>query len=95
MNSTTRDRNYDLNHQRQRLEGLVAPATPGRSLTSLLFQLGERTMKFLTQGNELRIWQRTRNGRPTWFAYDPVTNRTRSFYAEADLRHWLDQRYYD
>lgn len=52
-------------------------------------------MKFLTQGNELRIWQRTRNGRPTWFAYDPVTNRTRSFYAEADLRHWLDQRYYD
>ena len=52
-------------------------------------------MKFLTSGNELRIWQRTSNGRPIWFAHDPITNRTRSFTSEQDVRQWLDNRYYE
>lgn len=52
-------------------------------------------MRFLTGGSDLRIWQRTRNGQPTWFAHDPVTNRTRSFVSEQDVRQWLDRRYYE
>jgi hypothetical protein len=100
MNSTTHNSNADfsnadLQRQRQRLETLVQPAPQGRILTSLLTALGERTVKFLTTGNELRVWQRDRNGRTLWFAHDPITNRTRSFHAEEDLRSWLDSRYYE
>jgi hypothetical protein len=100
---TTRNLNQDLQQQRQRLETLVQPTLGARSihrpiyhgLRQALQQLGDRTMKFFTGQNELRIWQRTRNGQPLWFAHDPVTNRTRSFYSEQDVRTWLDQRYYD
>ncbi|MGB3138036.1 MAG: hypothetical protein WBG38_01190 [Nodosilinea sp.] len=94
---TTRTPN--LQQQRQRLETLVQP-TPGDrsirySLRQILTTLGDRTMKFLTGQNELRIWQRTRSGQPLWFAHDPVTNRTRSFCSEQDVRNWLDSRYYE
>lgn len=104
---TTRKPNRDLQQQRQRLEALVQPTLGTRSvdnspthgpihgLGQALKQLGDRTMRFFTGQNELRIWQRTRNGQPLWFAHDPVTNRTRSFYSEQDVRTWLDQRYYE
>ncbi|WP_035986151.1 hypothetical protein [Leptolyngbya sp. KIOST-1] len=100
---TTRNPNRDLQQQRQRLEALVQPTLGSRpihrpiahGLGQALKQLGDRAMRFFTGQNELRIWQRTRNGQPLWFAHDPVTNRTRSFYSEQDVRTWLDQRYYE
>lgn len=52
-------------------------------------------MRFFTANQELRIWQRTRNGRQVWFAYDPITEQRRQFFAEEDVRHWLDARYYE
>jgi hypothetical protein len=95
MNSTTRHPNHDLNRERQRLEALVQPTPAGLGLKQLLTTLGDNTMKFLTGSNELRIWQRNQNGQSVWFAHDPVTNRTRSFASEQDVRHWLDRRYYE
>lgn len=104
---TTRNINQDLQQQRRRLENLVQPTLgsqpihrpveqgPIHGLRQSLKQLGDRTMRFFTGQNELRIWQRSRNGQPLWFAHDPVTNRTRSFHSEQDVRTWLDQRYYD
>lgn len=92
----TRDRNYDLNRQRQRLEALVQQPTQGsRSLAQTLKQIGDRTMRFFTGQTEPRIWQRTRQGQPTWFAHDPITNRTRQFTTEQDVRLWLEKRYYE
>ncbi|WP_017299680.1 hypothetical protein [Nodosilinea nodulosa] len=105
---TTRNPNRDLQQQRQRLEALVQPTLGARidsspshngpiysGLGRAIKQLGDKTMRFFTGQNELRIWQRSRNGQPLWFAHDPVTNRTRSFYSEQDVRTWLDQRYYE
>jgi hypothetical protein len=97
MNNTTHYPNHDLEQDRQRLETLVKPTHgfAGLGLRQLLTTVGEKTMKFLTSGNDLRIWQRTSNGRPIWFAHDPITNRTRSFTSEQDVRQWLDNRYYE
>lgn len=96
------DTTRNLQQQRQRLENLVKPTLGSRihspnhnGLRQALKQLGDRTMRFFTGQNELRIWQRSRNGQPLWFAHDPVTNRTRSFHSEQDVRTWLDQRYYE
>lgn len=91
MNSTTRTTNSELNRQRQRLETLVQPTQ--RPLDQALRTLGDRLLNFFTGTEELRIWQSTRNGHQVWFAHDPITNRTRSFYSEQDVRHWLDNRY--
>ncbi len=95
MNSTTRTSKSDLRRQRQRLEALVQPAQQPSGLSRALQTLGDRLLSFFTGTTELRIWQRTRHGQPVWFAHDPVTDRTRSFYSEQDLRHWLDTRYYE
>lgn len=93
MNSTTRTSNSDLSRQRQRLEALVQPTQSPSGLGRVLNTLGDRLLNFFTGTEELRIWQSTRNGHQVWFAHDPITNRTRSFYSEQDVRHWLDNRY--
>jgi len=97
MNSSTNCPNT-LDQQRQRLERLVdyphAAAVPGPFVQHLI-ALGGAIMRFFTANQELRIWQRTRNGRQVWFAYDPITEQRRQFFAEEDVRHWLDARYYE
>jgi len=93
--TTTRDQNLDLHRQRQRLEVLVNPAPNCNDLAQALKQLGDRAMRFFVGQTEPRIWQRTRQGQLTWFAHDPVTNRTRQFSSEQEVRLWLEQRYYE
>ncbi|MEO1069971.1 MAG: hypothetical protein AAFW95_12765 [Cyanobacteria bacterium J06638_6] len=94
MTSTPHTSDYDLS--RQHLETLVQqPSRPSITLGNTLQQLGAKTMKFLTGQTEPRIWQRTRSGNSVWFAHDPITNSTRSFVSEQDVRAWLDNRYYD
>ncbi|MBE9138283.1 hypothetical protein IQ254_13990 [Nodosilinea sp. LEGE 07088] len=96
MTSTPHTSSYDLNRQRQHLETLVQqPTQPSITLGNTLKQFGAKTMKFFTGHTEPRIWQRTRSGHSVWFAHDPITNRTRSFVSEQDVRIWLDNRYYD
>ena len=96
MNSSTNCPN-PLNQQRQRLEHLVRYPQPAAAspFVQQLISLGGSLMKFFTAGHELRIWQRTRNGRQVWFAYDPITEQKHQFLAEEDVRHWLDTRYYE
>ncbi len=90
-----RDQSYDLHRHRQRLEALVQPSQGGKTLALTLKQLGNRAMRFFTGQTEPRVWQRTRQGQLTWFAHDPITNRTRQFSSEQDVRLWLEKRYYE
>jgi hypothetical protein len=97
MNSSTHCP-HTLDQQRQRFERLVNGSQPkagNRVFVNRLIALGGSMMRFLTANQELRIWQRTRNGRPVWFAYDPMTDQKRQFFAEEDVRRWLDTRYYE
>ncbi|HHP7243700.1 MAG TPA: hypothetical protein ACFE0H_03335 [Elainellaceae cyanobacterium] len=60
----------------------------------LLRTLGRSTVRFLTQGHEIRIWQTTsRNGTIRWHAYDPSTDQRVTLSSEAEIRSWLEQRY--
>jgi hypothetical protein len=88
-----------LDQQRQRFERLLDQAElrahrPSTGRQKLL-TLGGNIVRFLTSERSLRVWQRTRQGRQAWFAYDPITDQTRQFHTEQDLRIWLDQRYYE
>ena len=98
MNSSTHYSNT-LEQQRQRFEQLVQqpqqPTAAANPFVHNLIRLGDRLMRFFTADHQVRIWQRTRNGRPVWFAYDPMTNQKRQFFNEQDVRNWLDTRYYE
>jgi hypothetical protein len=97
MNSTTHNSNYDLDQQRLRLEALLqaegCPSTEGvrQRVSTILCRLG----RLLLHDNELRVWQRTYQGRTIWYAHDPLNNRARRFYSEQELRFWLENRYYE
>ncbi|HEY9622834.1 MAG TPA: hypothetical protein V6C78_20925 [Crinalium sp.] len=49
----------------------------------------------ISNTSEPRIWQRRdRSGQLIWHVYDPTTNQSSRFTSEAEVRAWLDQRYY-
>lgn len=62
--------------------------------SQLLHSLLRSTVRFLTQGPEIRIWQtKSRNGSIRWHAYDPSTDQRVTLSSEAEIRSWLEQRY--
>lgn len=47
------------------------------------------------RGNELQVHQhRDRQGNTWWQAFDPKTDESVSFGSEAEMRTWIEQRYY-
>ena len=49
----------------------------------------------LTSGHELQVWtKRERYGKITWHAYDPVSDRHVVRESEAEMRAWVEERYY-
>lgn len=63
--------------------------------SSGLKEILQRLLKFFVGGNQLRIWQTyDRAGNNWWHAYDPVTGRHTSVDSEAEMRSWIEQRYY-
>jgi hypothetical protein len=49
----------------------------------------------LLRGNELQVKQRRdRQGNTWWQAFDPNTDESASFGSEAEMRSWIEQRYY-
>ncbi len=49
----------------------------------------------LLKSNELQVHQhRDRKGNTWWRAFDPVTDESVSFGSEAEMRSWIEQRYY-
>lgn len=55
-----------------------------------------RVWQTLTIANdEPQVWQvSNRTGGFHWRVYDPMTNYSGSFATEAEVRQWLEQRYY-
>jgi hypothetical protein len=59
-------------------------------------QLWERFLLTFTDNSEPRVWQiRDRNDQVWWNAYDPVSGSTLAYASEAEVRIWLEQRYYN
>lgn len=51
---------------------------------------------FFYSSNEPQIWLKTdRYGSTSWYAYDPVSGHSVSRGSEAEMREWLEQRYYN
>ncbi|MDV2991144.1 MAG: hypothetical protein N4J56_000798 [Chroococcidiopsis sp. SAG 2025] len=70
---------------------IVAQPRDYAKITRFLQQL----FTWLFQGNELQVKQRRdRQGNTWWQAFDPTTNQSVSFGSEAEMRSWIEQRYY-
>jgi len=64
-------------------------------LFSRLNSIWQHLVKSLIQGQELKIWQSTdRFGNTHWYAYDPMTSSSVTRDSEAEMRVWVEQRYY-
>lgn len=49
----------------------------------------------LTCGHELQVWRKTdRDGNAYWQAFDPKTRKSTRLSSEAEMRIWIEQRYY-
>lgn len=54
-----------------------------------------RLTHFLSGNTDPLISRTTRKGYRVWDVIDPSSKSEYFFYSEADIRHWLEQRYYD
>lgn len=71
------------------------PATTSFSLFNKTKAIGQRFVGILTCNYELQVWQKTdRYGNNYWQAKDPKTGKSTSLGSEAEMRIWIEQRYY-
>lgn len=60
-----------------------------------LKRVWQRFINYLNTQNELQVWQSSdRDGHTWWNAYDPITGRTTKRNSEAEMRAWIEERYY-
>ncbi|HEY9738675.1 MAG TPA: hypothetical protein V6D06_20420 [Trichocoleus sp.] len=97
MNGYTHYPNQDRFNRQASAESLrpsiAKPEVSG--LAAALRKAGGAVVDFLTNGSSLRVWTRQRNGHMIWHVYDPMTERRQQFSSEAELRSWLENRYYE
>jgi hypothetical protein len=98
MNSYT-GRSAALEPRHSQLDVLVSrtaytTAYHPRHLGTLLARIGKHVMHWLTTGSLPRITKTMQGDTEVWKVYDPITNRTHYFDDEADLRVWMEERYY-
>lgn len=83
---------------REKLEFLYQEPTKGKAKSKFFVPLKsawQRLVNFLTTTNELQVWQSSdRHGNTWWNAYDPATGRSTKLSSEAEMRVWIEQRYY-
>lgn len=81
-----------------RLEQLLksSPSLPQPDPRAPWYQrLGQWLLTTLTDSQQVRVWTKITPNGTQWNAYDPATGRRFSGYSEADLRTWLERRYYN
>ncbi len=65
------------------------------TLFTILKAIWQRLIRAITDSKELQVWKKTdRHGHTYWHAYDPTTQRSISLGSEAEMRSWIEQRYY-
>lgn len=84
--------------KREKLEFLYHQPTQKQAKSDFFAPLKsawQQLIYFLTTTNELQVWQsRDRHGNTCWNAYDPLTGRSTKLSSEAEMRVWIEQRYY-
>lgn len=64
-------------------------------LATLTNKICKRFVTLINHASELRVWQsRDRAGHSWWNAYDPTTGKSISLDSEAEMRMWIEERYY-
>lgn len=80
------------------LEQILNQAEPNSSknkLVSTINSIGQRLVAVMAKEQELQVWQSSdRSGKTWWHGYDPVTGRSVCRDSEAEMRIWLEERYY-
>jgi hypothetical protein len=75
------------------LEGSVREQN--KEQQSLISRIFQAIVAKLSASNEPRIRLRySPAGRESWHVYDPTTGKANVFMSEADVRVWLEERYY-
>lgn len=66
-----------------------------RPLSEKIQKILQDVIHALTRGDELQVWQKKdRNGNAYWQAFDPKTRKSTSLSSEAEMRIWIEERYY-
>ena len=91
--------NYTNYSDREKLETLFkqseAKAVEKTNLFLVINSLWEHIVLSLTKEQEPKIWQSCdRSGKLWWHGYDPVTGRSICRDSEAEMRIWIEERYY-
>jgi hypothetical protein len=91
--------NYTKDSDRERLERIFNQPTQERCIKpkfyTMVTNLIQSIIKGLVVSEELHIWQKCdRFGNNWWHAYDPVTGRYTCVSSEAEIRSWIEERYY-
>jgi hypothetical protein len=67
----------------------------GQRLKGLVGRVGMAIATWVTQSSELKVSERCdRHGNVYYQVYDPLNRTSASFGSEAEIRAWLEQRYY-
>lgn len=89
----------DISLDRKRLEVIFSQSEHKQVKKSKFFSalkgIWQHLLTTLTNDNALQVWQTTdRFGNTWWNAYDPATGRSTSLASEAEMRVWIEERYY-
>ena len=85
---------------KERLEVIFSQSEPKQVKQSKLFSALNRIWQYLLtiltkDINELQVWQTSdRLGNTRWNAYEPTTGRFTSLATDAEMRAWIEERYY-
>lgn len=90
-------KNQSVNYQE--LEFVIHPESDEQrksGFVSKLEQLLRRIVESIIAVNELKIYSlKSRSGHCCWAVHDPLLGRKVFFESEAEVREWLDRRYYE
>ena len=76
------------------VSGFYLPAIKSRFAT-FINNICERFVTLINHASELKVWQSSdRAGHKWWNAYDPTTGNSISLDSEAEMRMWIEERYY-
>ncbi len=84
---------------RERLEVIFSQSEQKQvkkiKLLSAVNKIWQHSLTIFTKGNELQVWQTCDRFADTWWnARDHATARSISLAFEAEMRVWIEERYY-